>query len=145
MPLTAAAGLIYWYKLIPKLHPSLPASLQLHWSLQAIMGPALLTSAAAHQCSLPLWCCTAALGPNHAAITALEGKLEAVRTAMTASVRLMMQDLAAEFAAAGVLKASPGFSQAELGAGVVAAQLTASEAVNAAVTSHQEALNVSQG
>jgi hypothetical protein len=33
----------------------------------------------------------AALGPNHAAITALEGKVEAVRTAMTASVKLMMQ------------------------------------------------------
>lgn len=62
---------------------------------------------------------------------------------MTASVRLMMQELAAESATMSSLKASPGFSQSELGAGVVAMQVTASEAVNAVVTSHQEALNVS--
>lgn len=86
---------------------------------------------------------SSALGPNHAAITALEGKLEAVRTAMTASVRLMMQDLAAESATAGSLKASPGFSQGELSSGVLAMQVAADEAVNAAAMSHQEALNVS--
>lgn len=69
--------------------------------------------------------------------------MEAVRTAMTASVRLMMSDLAADAAAAGSTKATSGLSQAELGAGVVAAQAAATEAVNAVAMSHQEALNVS--
>lgn len=83
------------------------------------------------------------MGPNHGAISALEGKLEAVRTAMTASVRFMMEKLAVESASMSNLSAAPGYSQAELGAGVVASQVAASEAVNAAVMSHQDALNVS--
>lgn len=52
------------------------------------------------------YCCQnrvlfAALGPHHAAITALEGKVEAVRTAMTASVKLMIQELGSAVEAAG--------------------------------------------
>jgi hypothetical protein len=48
------------------------------------------------------FCChPVALGPNSAAITALEGKVEAVRTAMTASVKLMIQELAAAVEQAG--------------------------------------------
>lgn len=46
-------------------------------------------------------CHPVALGPNSAAITALEGKVEAVRTAMTASVKLMIQELAAAVEQAG--------------------------------------------
>lgn len=88
-------------------------------------------------------CLPTALGPNHAALTALEGKVEAVRTAMTASVRLMLQELAAESATAGSLRISPGFSRAELGPAVVAMQVAASEAVSAATASHQDALLVS--
>jgi hypothetical protein len=46
-------------------------------------------------------CAATALGPHQAAITALEGKLEAVRTAMTASVKLMIGELGAAVEAAG--------------------------------------------
>ncbi|WIA32658.1 hypothetical protein OEZ86_003459 [Tetradesmus obliquus] len=84
----------------------------------------------------------AALGPYHAAMTALEGKVEAVRTAMSASVGLMMADLAAE-AAAGSNAAAGGSAkggQAGIAADVAATQQAASDAVNAAVASHQEAL-----
>lgn len=87
----------------------------------------------------------AALGPYHAAMTALEGKVEAVRTAMSASVGLMMADLAAE-AAAGSNAAAGGSAkggQAGIAADVAATQQAASDAVNAAVASHQEALMVS--
>lgn len=62
----------------------------------------------------------AALGPHHAAITALEGKVEAVRTAMTASVKLMIQELAAvveEAGEAGSIRATVG---SDVGAGVLA-------------------------
>jgi hypothetical protein len=89
----------------------------------------------------------AALGPNHAAITALEGKVEAVRTAMSASVGLMMADLATEAnggsstGAAGSSKGGQG--QGDLAVEVAATQQAASEAVNAAIASHQEALMVS--
>jgi hypothetical protein len=85
-------------------------------------------------------CVLAALGPNHAAITALEGKVEAVRTAMSASVGLMVADLAAEATAGSVAKGAAG--QSELAAEVAATQQAASEAVNAAMASHQEALMV---
>jgi hypothetical protein len=83
----------------------------------------------------------AALGPNHAAITALEGKVEAVRTAMSASVGLMMTDLAAE--ATGGSNAAAADSTKDLASEVAVTQQTASDAVNAAVASHQEALMVS--
>jgi hypothetical protein len=85
-------------------------------------------------------CALAALGPNHAAITALEGKVEAVRTAMSASVGLMVADLAAEVTAGSAAKGAAG--QSELAAEVAATQQAASEAVSAAMVSHQEALMV---
>jgi hypothetical protein len=85
-------------------------------------------------------CVLAALGPNHAAITALEGKVEAVRTAMSACVGLMVADLAAEAAAGSAAKAAQG--QSELAAEVAATQQAASEGVSAAMASHQEALMV---
>lgn len=51
--------------------------------------------------------CCAALGPHQAAITAIEGKLEAVRIAMTASVKLMIGELGDAVEAAGSAS-SPG-------------------------------------
>lgn len=70
----------------------------------------------------------AALGPHHAAITALEGKVEAVRTAMTASVKLMMQELASAVEAAGSLKATVGPDVAA-GAAQIKVRLAAAAAV----------------
>jgi hypothetical protein len=97
-----------------------------------------------------LRCVFAALGPNHAAITALEGKVEAVRTAMSASVGLMVADLAAEAAGGGSSGAAGSGAkglqgQSELAAEVAATQQVASEAVNAAIASHHEALMVGGG
>jgi hypothetical protein len=57
---------------------------------------------------------SAALGPHHAAITALDGKVEAVRTAMTASVKLMIQELGAAVEAAS----STGSKHTAVGADV---------------------------
>lgn len=59
-------------------------------------------------------CLSAALGPHHAAITALDGKVEAVRTAMTASVKLMIQELGATVEAAS----SAGSIGAAMGTGM---------------------------
>lgn len=89
-----------------------------------------------------LTCLRAALGPNHAAITSLEGKLEAVRTALTASVKLMMQELAAEAANGTPVRAAPGMGAAELGTGALAAGVAAADAAGAAARAHEEALQV---
>jgi hypothetical protein len=99
------------------------------------------------------------LGPNHAAVTALEGKVEAARTAMTASVKLMLSELAAaadDIAAATAAAAAAGGgnsssaessrsctgapSAAELQASVAALQGEAAEAARAAAASHEELL-----
>eukprot|EP00775_Hariotina_reticulata_P009145 gene9145-9313_t len=85
----------------------------------------------------------AALGPNHAAITALEGKVEAVRTAMTASVKLMMQDLAQDATVADTKAAAASGGSADVKAKILSMQLTAAEAATAAAASHADALDVS--
>lgn len=78
----------------------------------AHLTPSVLNFRAVHVC--------AALGPHHAAITALEAKVEAVRTAMTASVKLMIQELASVVEAAGESGSIRVAMGADVGAGVLA-------------------------
>jgi hypothetical protein len=71
-----------------------------------------------------MFCChSVALGPNSAAITALEGKVEAVRTAMTASVKLMIQELAAAVEQAGEASSISTAMGPGVGSGVAGVQV----------------------
>ncbi len=82
----------------------------------------------------------AALGPQGAALTGLEGRVEAVRTALAASVRLMLEELGGQ-AAEAVAAARHGCDeQRELAAMAAAASADAEAAAATAATSHADAL-----
>lgn len=81
-----------------------------------------------------------ALGPNSEAIRHLEGKMEAVRTALAASVKLLLQEMSHDAAVTALLAASPALGMRQLDALAEDAEAAAGSAAQGAGGAHEAAL-----
>ena len=90
-------------------------------------------------CFLP---CTA-LDPHYKAMQALDNKMEAVRTALTASTKLLLMELSSDAAVVAVRGGAAALVPSEMEAAAKGAAAVAEAAVKEAGSSHEEMLQVS--